>query len=141
MSFESGVEAPNRRGRMAESATWTLIAVGRAGQVCVEVLDGADGYDLSVDAPGWAFDFRLPDGGVAVMAAFLHAHAGRAEFAECVAGSFLGHPVRLVQDDEFAHRLWLRVGSGGQLAEFALVGEAAGWFAAAVTEVAGGAEP
>ena len=124
---------------MAESATWALVAVGRVGRVCVEVLAGVDGCDLSVDAPGWAFDFRLPDDGVTVVAAFLRAHAGRAAFAECVVGSFLGHSVRLVQDGEFADRLWLRVGGGGQLAEFPLLGEVAGWFAAAVAEIAGSA--
>ena len=105
------------------------------------MLAGAGGLTLSIDAPGWALDFRLPDGGVTGVAAFLRAHADRAEFAECVAGSFLGHPVRLVQDSEFPDRLWLRVGGGGQLAEFPLVGPAAGWFAAAIAEVAAGAGP
>lgn len=118
-------------------APWSLEASGHAGQVVVEVLAGAGGRVLSIDAPGWALDLRLPDGGAARLAAFLRSHAGRAGFAECVAGSFLGHPVRLVQDGEFADRLWLRVGGDGQLAEFPLVGEAAGWFAAAVAAAAG----
>lgn len=117
-------------------ASWSLEATGHAGRVIVEVLAGAGGRILSIDAPGWALDLRLP-GGIAGLASFLRAHAGRAEFAECVAGSFLGHPVRLVQDSEFPDRLWLRVGDDGQLAEFPLVGEVAGWFAAAVAEVAG----
>jgi len=125
---------------MADEAAWALEAVGRAGQVTVEVLAGAEGRVLSIDTPGWALDFRLPDEGVAQLATFLRAHAGRAEYAECVAGAFLGHPVRLVNDCEFTDRLWLRVCGEGQLDEFPLIGEVAKWFGAAVAKVAGGAE-
>src|SRR5262249_13637697 len=91
----------------------------------------------SIDAPGWALDFRLPSGGAVILADFVRAHAGRAEFAECVAGSFLGQPVRLVQDSEFADRLWLRGAADGPPAEVPLIGEVPEWFAAAVAEVAG----
>ena len=125
---------------MADAATWALEAVGRAGQVTVEVMAGAGGRVLSIDAPGWALDFRLPVGGVAHVAAFLRTNAGRAEFAECVAGSFLGCPVWLINDAEFSDRLWLRVFSDGQLANFPLIGEVAGWFVTAFAEVAGSVE-
>lgn len=119
---------------------WTLEALGRSGPVTVEVLAGPGGRVLSVDSPAWSLDFRLPAGGLAVLAEFLRAHAGRAAFAECVVGSFLGRPVRLIQDDEFADRLWLRVSDDGQLADFPLLGDAALGFAAAVAEAAGEAE-
>jgi hypothetical protein len=125
---------------MGAADLWSLEASGCAGEVVVEVLAGAGGRILSLETPSWSLDFQLPDGGLAELAAFVRAYAGRAEFAECVAGSFFGQPVVLVKDDEFADRFWLRVCGNGQLAEFPLVGEVSGWFAAAIAEVAGGVE-
>jgi hypothetical protein len=126
---------------MADAASWVTEAVGRAGQVLVEVLSSESVLVLSIETPGWSLTFRLPDNGVATAAAFLRVHAGRAEFAECVAGSLFGFPVWLLNDDEFDDRLWLRVYGDGQLADFPLVGETAGWFAAAIAEVAEDMEP
>ena len=121
---------------MAEEMSWTPEAIGVAGPVVVEVLTGVRGRVLSVATPGWSLTFRIPDGGVAALAAFLRANTGRAEFAECMAGSFCECPVRVINDDEYADRLWLRVFGDGQLADFPLVGEAVGWFVAAVAKAA-----
>lgn len=125
---------------MSESESWSLEGIDRGGEVVVEILAGVDGRALSIDTPGWSLVLRLPVARLGEVAEFLRAHAGRAEFAECVAGLFLGRPVRLINDNEFSDRMWLRVGGGGEVANFPLIGETASSFVAAVFHLAESAE-
>lgn len=125
---------------MGTEDSWGLETSASVGQVTIEILAGADRRVLSIDTPGWSFAFLLPNGGVAHVAEFLRLNAGRAEFAKCLAGSFHGYAVWLINDSEYADRLWLRISENGQLADFPLVGEIAQCFGAAVAEVADSAD-
>jgi hypothetical protein len=121
-----------------QADSYGLAAPGTAGAFTVEVLSRPDGgWLLSVESPAWCFDFALahPDT-VGALAAFLRAHAGRAEFAELVVGSLGAMAVRVVKDDEFEDRFFIRAAGGGPLVEFTLVGGAAHEFTAAVAVAA-----
>jgi hypothetical protein len=115
-----------------------LAASGRGGRFSVEVLSRpAGGWSLSVQSPAWCVEFEVASPGtVGELAAFLRSHAGRAEFAELVIGMLGGLTVRMVKDDEFGDRFFLRAAGGGWLVEFTLAGGIEGDFAQAVAEAA-----
>ncbi len=115
-----------------------LAALGKAGAFTVEVLSRPDGgWLLSVASPDWCFDFALTSPvAVGELAAFFRLHTGQTGFSELVIGSFDGAVVRMVKDDEFADRFFLRAVGVGSLVEFTLAGAAAQEFAAAVAEAA-----
>ena len=123
---------------MVQANSYGLAALGKSGAFTVEVLDRRDGgWLLSVESPAWCFDFALAGpGAVGELAAFFGSHAGREAFAELVVGSFGGTVVRVVKDDEFPDRFFIRAAGGGSLVEFTLVGGAAQEFAAPVAEAA-----
>jgi hypothetical protein len=113
-----------------------VTAFAKAGPVSIELLSRAGIHIFAIETPGWSLDFQLRDGDLKWLVSFMRTHANRAMFAECVAGSFLGQPVRLIQDDEFPDRLWFRISSEGQLADFPMFGPITRWFAEAVAELA-----
>lgn len=51
-----------------------------------------------------------------------------------VAGSFYGTPVRLIKDNEFADRFWLRASGGGDMVEFVFTANSLTEFTNAVTQ-------
>jgi hypothetical protein len=121
-----------------QADSFGVAALGKAGTFTVEALSQPHGgWLLSVESPAWCFDFALAcPAAVGELAAFLRSHAGRIGFAELAVGSFGGACVRVVKDDEFADRFFLRAAGGGSLVEFILAGPAAQEFAAAVAEAA-----
>lgn len=124
---------------MGDDASFGLAASGKGGGFTVEVLSRpTDGWSLSVESPVWCVEFELTTPGtVGELAAFLRSHAGRAGFAELVVGMLGGMTVRMVKDDEFTDRFFLRAAGGGMLVEFTLAGGIEGDFAQAVAEAAG----
>ncbi len=68
------------------------------------------------------------------MLAFLREHAGRLEFSEMVVGSFHNASVRLVKDDEFGDRFWLRASQDGLMVEFTLAADDLSEFTDAVAQ-------
>jgi hypothetical protein len=112
--------------------------MGKAGEFTVEVLGRPDvGWQLSVESSNWCFAFNMDRPcAVAELANFLRSNAGREEFAELTVGSFGGASVRVVKDDEFAERFFLRASDGGLLVEFELIGGIMREFAVAVAEAA-----
>lgn len=123
---------------MSEGTSLSLVALGKAGAITIEVdRRPDDGLLLTVEAPAWCLRFDLVGpGAVAELAEFLRAHSGKAEFAEFVVGSLAGMAVWVIKDDEFADRLFLRAAGDGALVDFTLSGETASDFAAAVTKAA-----
>jgi len=121
-----------------QADSFGLAALGKAGAFTVEVLSRPDGgWLLSIESPTWCFDFALAGPAtVGELAAFFRMHAGRTGFSELVIGSFGGSHVRVVKDDEFADRFFLRAAGGGMLVEFTLVDPAAQEFAAALAKAA-----
>lgn len=55
---------------------------------------------------------------VGELADFLHQQRGRKVFSELVVGNFLGADVRLIKDDEFSDRFFLRIAADGNLLDF-----------------------
>jgi len=84
-----------------------------------EALDNASDLQMSIRTRSWTFRFALSAReDVARMLSFLREHTGRLEFAEIIVGSFHDAPVRLIKDDEFADRFWLRAFRDGPMVEF-----------------------
>lgn len=103
-----------------------LAALGSAGGCVVEIdevtKDGT--FQMSIAMAAWTFRFALTTRDeTARMLAFLREHAGQLVFAEIVVGSFQGAAVRLIKDDEFADRFWLRSYGNGQMVDFVLAAE------------------
>ena len=123
---------------MGDDASFGLAASGKAGGFTVEVLSRpTGGWSLSVESSLWCVEFELATPGtVGELAAFLHSHSGRAGFAERAVGMLGGLTVRVVKDDEFTDRFFLRAAGGGLLVEFTLAGGIEGDFAQAVAEAA-----
>lgn len=123
---------------MDEPTSFGVASLGMDGVFTIEVLRGPDErWLLSVESPSWCFDFDLAATRVvAELADFLSSRYGRLEHSELVIGSFGSTAVRLVKDDEFADRFFLRASGSGSLVEFTLCGTAIHEFAAAVTEAA-----
>ena len=123
---------------MGDDANVGLAASGKGGGFTVEVLSRpAGGWSLSVESPAWCVEFELAaPGTVGELAAFLRSHAGRAGFAELAVGTLGGLTVRVVKDDEFADRFFLRAAGGGLLVEFTLADGIECDFAQAVAEAA-----
>ncbi|HEX4608601.1 MAG TPA: hypothetical protein VH092_10395 [Urbifossiella sp.] len=123
---------------MEQTGNFGLAALGRVGAFTLEVLSRPEGgWALSVESPAWCFEFPLA--GPAVVGeldAFFRSYAGRSEFSELVIGSFGVAVVKVVKDDEYADRFYLRAAGDGLLTEFTLVGLMAQEFAAAVAEAA-----
>src|SRR5262245_32538503 len=94
-------------------------AVGSTSRFDVEIdeaLDDSNDTQMSISARGWSFCFALSArDDVARMLSFLRKHTGRSVFSELAVGSFHGAPVRLIKDDEFADRFWLRAHGDGQM--------------------------
>ena len=123
---------------MEKANSFSLAALGKAGEFTVEVLRRPDvGLLLSIESSEWCFAFNI-NGlcAVAELAAFLHLYAGREEFAELTIGSFGGASVRVVKDNECVERFFLRAAGLGLLVEFTLVGGLMREFAVAVAEAA-----
>ena len=120
-----------------DSNSYGLSASGMAGDFTVEVLSLPDGGGLfCIQSPTWCFDFELSDpSAVGELAEFLQTYADRAEFAEMAIGSFGGASVRMVKDNEFEDRFFIRATCTGPMVEFTLVGNAAKDFVSAVVEV------
>ncbi len=127
-----------RSDAVDQLVNYCLAALGKAGAFTVEVLRRSDGgWMLSIESPAWCFVFELTGPGtVSELAAFLQTRAGRAEFAELAVGSFGGAVVRIIQDDEFMDRLFLRTTGEGALVDFTLTGGAVNEFTTAVREAA-----
>jgi hypothetical protein len=106
--------------------SWGLAALGNSGQICVDVDEATSGperWQLTLDCPNWhlRFDIIGPQA-VTHWLAFLNAHDGMIETATLSLGTFLGSPVVIIKDDEFADRFFLVVG-GEQTAHFTFTAE------------------
>jgi len=89
-----------------------------------ESLDDARDLHMSIRTRSWTFRFALSAReDVVRIHSFLREHTGRLEFSEIVVGSFQDAPVRLIKDDEFADRFWLRAYGTGPMVEFVLVAD------------------
>ena len=112
-------------------------AVGKTSRFDVEIgaaLDDSD-IQMSVSTRSWTFRFALSAcDDVARILSFLREHTGRLEFSELVVGSFHDAPVRLIKDDEFADRFWLRAYRDGPMVEFVLAADDLTEFTDAVTQ-------
>lgn len=81
--------------------------------------------------------FRLASqSSVGELADFLHQHMGRKVYSELVAGTFLGAGVRLIKDDEFSDRFFLRIAADGNLVDYRLESFVATDFEQALGEAA-----
>lgn len=123
---------------MEQGISFGLAALGKGGTFVVEVLSRRDGgWSLFIESQSWCFGFELAgSGAVSELAVFLRTYIGQTEFAELVVGSFGGMAVRVVKDNEFRDRFFIRASGDGSVVEFTLVGEATQEFAAAVAEAA-----
>ncbi|HWB02423.1 MAG TPA: hypothetical protein VG796_05315 [Verrucomicrobiales bacterium] len=110
---------------MPEENHFDLIATGHAGRFRIEVDEPAGGPEvlfMTIIASGWDFRFSIPDPGVLPKAlSFLSETSGTCIFSEIVLGSFRAAPVRLIKDDEFEDRFWIRAYEGGEMVEFTIV--------------------
>jgi hypothetical protein len=101
-------------------------AVGKTSRFDVEIgaaLDDSD-IQMSIGTRSWTFRFGLSArDDVARILSFLREHTGRLEFSELLVGSFHDAPVRLIKDDEFADRFWLRAYRAGPMVEFVLAAD------------------
>ena len=104
-----------------------LAALGKTSRFVLEideVLDESNDTQMSIGTRSWTFRFALSArNDVARMLSFLREHTGRLEFSEIVVGSFHDAPVRLVKDDEFADRFWIRAYGDGPMVEFVLAAD------------------
>jgi hypothetical protein len=123
---------------MEHAGSFGLTALGTAGAFTVEVLSRPEGgWSLSVNTAAWCFEFPLiGPAAVGELAQFLRAHASNKRFVELTIGMFNGVAVRVVKDEEFADRFFIRSAGVGSLVEFSLVGQAAREFAEAAAEAA-----
>ena len=114
-----------------------VAAVGSAGRFTVEILEAADrpaARLMSIEAGEWSICFVLADHGETRLLAFLLEHTGHAMFSVLTIGSFLGAPVVLIKDDEFADRFCLRAFAEGHLLEFVLAADRLAEFTKAVAQ-------
>jgi hypothetical protein len=121
------------------SKRYTAAAVGKTSRFDVEIDAALDDSDIrmSIATRSWTFRFALSTrNDVARMLSFVREHTGRAVFSELAIGSFHGAPVRLIKDDEFADRFWLRAHGDGQMVEFVLAADDLTEFTDAVAQVA-----
>jgi hypothetical protein len=99
--------------------SWGLAAVGRVGRFTVDVdkaISDSERWELTLEGPAWYL--RLAIAGPATVArwlGFMKLYAGRTETAEHTVGSFLGSPVLVIKDDEFADRFFLVAGGSHAL--------------------------
>jgi hypothetical protein len=125
---------------MSESPTkhYGAAGVGCADHVSVEIdeaLDDPDDLQMCVSTRAWSFRFSLSSRAHAPqMLAFLRKQNRTVTFSEFVVGSFLGAPVLVVKDDEFADRFWLRAFGSGKSVEFVLAADDLARFIDAVAE-------
>src|SRR5688572_12124337 len=102
---------------------YTAAAVGKTSRFDVEIDAAVDDSDIqmSIGTRSWTFRFALSArDDVARILSFLREHTGRLKFSELAVGSFHGVPVRLIKDDEFADRFWIRAYGDGVMVEFVL---------------------
>lgn len=109
------------------SKEYGAAAVGKTSRFDVVIDEGiedASALQMSISTQNWSFCFALSArDDVARMLSFLREHTGHLVFSEIAVGSFHGAPVRLIKDDEFADRFWLRANRDGAMVEFVLVAE------------------
>jgi hypothetical protein len=130
-NVEQARTAPDPLATHCMSATppehYSTAGIGRTSRLAVEIdeaLDDSGHVQMSINAPSWSFRFGLSSRDeVARILSFLREHAGRLEFSELVVGSFHGTPVRLIKDDEFADRFWIRSFADGLMVEFVLAAD------------------
>jgi hypothetical protein len=100
-----------------------------------EALDDPNDVLMSIEALGWSFRFALSSReDVARILAFLREHTGRLVFSELVVGSFHGHPVALIKDDEYGDRFWFRTYGDRHMVEFTLGADVLADFTDAVSQ-------
>ncbi len=113
-------------------------AVGKTSRFDVvidEALDDASDIQISISTRSWSFRFALSAReDVARMLSFQREYTGRLVFSELAVGSFQGAPVRLIKDNEFADRFWLRAYGDGSMVEFVLAAEDLAEFTDAVAQ-------
>jgi hypothetical protein len=116
-----------------------VAAVGSTSRFDVEIdeaLDDESDMQMSTSTRSWTFRFALSAReDVARILSFLRQHTGRLEFSELVVGSFHDAPVRLIKDNEFADRFWLRAYGDGPMVEFVLAADDLTEFTDAVAQV------
>lgn len=129
---------PDGVNAVGDANSYGLAALGKTGVFTVELLNGSAGeLLLSVESPAWDFCFELASRATpGALSVFLGSQLGRTEFAELPLGSFGGVSVRLVKDDEFEDRFFLRASGGGSSVEFTLVGAGVRDFTSAVRQAA-----
>lgn len=106
--------------------SYGLAAIGKTSRFDIEV-DGAienSALQISISTQSWTFRFALPSRNeVARMLSFLREQNGHLTFSELTVGSFHGATVRLIKDNEFADRFWLRALGDYQFVEFVIVAD------------------
>ena len=112
--------------------------VGRTTRFDVEIdeaLDDPDDVQMGINARGWSLRFALfSRDDVTRILSFLREHTGRLVFSELLVGSFHGAPVRLIKDDEFGDRFWIRAYGDRDMVEFVLVADDLAEFTDAVAQ-------
>jgi hypothetical protein len=89
-----------------------------------EALDDASDLRMSIQTRSWTFRFALSAReDLARILSFLREHIGRLEHCEIVVGSFQDAPVRLIKDNEFSDRFWLRAHTDDSMVEFVLTAD------------------
>lgn len=75
---------------------------------------------MAIESDAWIFSFTC---GEYIPSKILEYFRGDDTRSELEVGSFCNDPVRLIKDDVFSDRFFLRVSKGGQILEFELAGE------------------
>ncbi len=97
---------------------YSLVAIGTAGSFTVEILETRSGFRLmSIEADTWSFAFALGEQDVASILTHLR---GGGNSSELEVGLFHGAPVKLIRDDEFSDRYFLRASKSGNIVDFLL---------------------
>jgi len=122
------------------SKRYGVAAIGSAGRFDIEIdeaIDSPSEIQMGIATAEWSFRFNLSARTeVARINSFLKEQAGKTVFSESVIGSFLGAPVFLIKDDEFADRFWLRASAAGQVVDFVLAGDDLAEFTDALVQAA-----
>lgn len=102
--------------------SYAAAAVGKSRNFAVELdeaLDDPDEMRLQLRTRAWFLELELASRDtVNRMLAFFKEYSGLAAHAEITIGFLHNVPLKLVKDDEFTDRFWLRTHADHQMVEF-----------------------
>jgi hypothetical protein len=91
---------------------------------------------MCINSRDWSFTFALTSRDDARrILLFLQGHIAHSGSSELVVGSLHGTPVRLIKDDEFDDRFWLRANGNRYMVEFELAADDLTEFMDAISQV------